>query len=438
MKNIEYVCLSVVIAILTVTSCRKTEAEILTPSNQLDYRFPSEQFTAIWNSMNTNYAMWDIESVDWTSVKEEYMPEFMELDDSVKSGYSIATSHLSQLYTDILGNLTDHHAYFSFTNLWADKYDIDFFSVSPGMIEIKGRDYYHKEHIWSKYIKMMLDEPIYAEYFGIESWDDLTMVGWLKKMEEAGRASDIKYGSVQDLITVVSGLIDGNIPYIHISDFNLTEIISMYDGEELDQDVIDTYNAYDSFRQNVLNIPEVKGVIVDVRENGGGYLNDQFYLLGLLIDEPVQMGWSRHKTGLGRYDYSPWIPHVFSPGPQHRKIDGPVVIVSDLYSVSMAEISTIMVQAMPNGCFIGERTFGGHGVLSPDFEESYSGTFGSRDSNHFGYLSTRMVKDFNGEILEGIGAIPDIEMPFPYSPDDFRDGKDSWLTRAVDYINNGR
>lgn len=434
MKITKYVCLCAVLAAMTATSCRKTEAEILNPSKQLEYRLPSEQFTAIWNSMNTSYAMWDIESTDWTSVKDKYMPEFLALDDSVKADYPISTQHLKQLYTDILGKLKDHHSAFFINNLWADEYDLNQIQIVPGDLEISERDYFHERHIRSSIINWCLSDEDYANFYGIHSWTDLTMVAWLRKMEAEGRATDIKYGSVTGEITIVSGLIDGNIPYIHISDFSLTSLFEEAKQEYTTSDVKETMEAYESFKDNVLNLPEVKGVIVDVRENGGGFLNDQFYLLGLLIDEPVQMGWSRHKTGLGRYDYSPWIPHVFSPGPEHRKVEGPVVIISDLYSVSMSEISTMMVKAMPNGCFIGERTFGGHGVINGDFEEHYSGTFGDRNGNHYAYLSTRIVKDYNGDILEGIGVTPDIEMP--YSADDFKDGKDSWLSRAVEYINN--
>ena len=99
--------------IASIVSCRKTEAEILTPSNQMDYKLPSEQFLSIWNSMNTSYAMWDLEEKDWSSVKDEFLPEFLALDDSVKADHPISTKHLEELYTDILGDLTDHHSYFS-------------------------------------------------------------------------------------------------------------------------------------------------------------------------------------------------------------------------------------------------------------------------------------------------------------------------------------
>ena len=261
------------------------------------------------------------------------------------------------------------------------------------------------------------------------------MVAWLKELQAQGRATDVKYGSVEDVVTVVSGLVDGCIPYIHISDFMLTQLLELAQNDYATQDVEDTFRAYESFKKNVLELDDVKGVIIDLRENGGGYLNDEFYLLGLLIDKPVQMGWSREKSGLGRFDYSPWMPHTFYPGPEHRAVDGPVVVVSDLYSVSMSEITTMLVKAMPNGCFIGERTFGGHGVISGDFEADYAGTFGESGNNHYGYLSSRTVKDYNGDILEGIGVFPDIEMS--YAEGTFKGGKDSWLTRAVEYIHNG-
>lgn len=418
-----------------LVSCRKTEAEILTPSNQMDYRLPSEQFLSIWNSMNTNYAMWDLEDVDWTSVKNEYLREFLALDDSVKADYTISTAHLKELYTGILGGLTDHHAGFTIKNLWASDGDKQSLGIRPGSIEISGRDYYHKEHINSRYISWALKDPSYGDYFGIHSWDDLTMVSWLKKLEAQGRATDVKYGSVENVVTVVSGLVDGCIPYIHISDFKLTSLLELAQNDYATQDVKDTFGAYESFKKNVLELDEIKGVIIDLRENGGGHLNDEFYLLGLLIDKPVQMGWSREKSGLGRFDYSPWMPHTFYPGPEHRAVEGPVVVVSDLYSVSMSEITTMLVKAMPNGCFIGERTFGGHGVISDDFEADYAGTFGERGANHYGYLSSRVVKDYNGDLLEGIGVIPDIEMRFAEGT--FKGGEDSWLTRAVEYIHNG-
>ena len=221
-----YTILILMALIASIVSCRKTEAEILTPSNQMDYKLPSEQFLSIWNSMNTSYAMWDLEEKEWSSVKDEFLPEFLALDDSVKADHPISTKHLEELYTDILGDLTDHHSYFSVKNIWASDEDRYSFSISPGDMEIPKRDYYHDMHINSRYVNLCLEYEKYADKYNIHSWEDLTMVAWLKKLEAEGRASDIKYGSASYTMTIVSGLIEGNIPYIHISDFSLTALMS--------------------------------------------------------------------------------------------------------------------------------------------------------------------------------------------------------------------
>lgn len=426
-------------ALLAISfSCRKSEAEILTPSAQLDYRYPSEQFLSIWNSMNTGYAMWDLEEKDWGEVKDKYLPEFLSLDDSVKAKCNISTKHLRQLYKEILGDLKDHHSAFIIKNLWTPEGKSEYIQIAPASYEIKQRDYYHADHIFSYKMGEALQDKNLADKYGLHSWEDLTMVAWLRRLEAEGRATDINYGSCTGnfSLTIVSGLIDGNIPYLHISDFNLTNLFDALDNGNPSVDQLETYRAYESFKNNVLELDEVKGVIIDLRENGGGYYNDEFYLLGLLIDQPVQMGWNRYKSGLGRFDYSPWVPIIFSPGPEHRAIDGPVVIVSDLYSISMSEISVLMAKAMPNGCIIGERTYGAHGTIDPDFESSYSGSFGDREGNHYGYLSTRVVKANNGEILESIGVTPDIELDFTQGK--FKNGEDTWLDRSVEYINTGR
>lgn len=389
--------------------------------------------------MNTSYTMWDLEEKDWDAVKDQFLPEFLNLDDSVSNELPISTAHLKELYTDILGDLKDHHAVFQIKNLWASETDDENFRVFPSYIEVSKRDYYHPSHINSSKMAYRLKDETAANQTGHDLWNSLTMVAWLRKLESEGRATDIKYGSTlldMSALTVVSGLIDGNIPYLHISDFLLSSLFLLAAENNPSKAVMDTYEAYESFKNNVLELDEVKGVIIDLRENGGGYYNDEFYLASLLLDRPVQMGWCRYKSGLGRYDYSPWIPLVFSPAQQHRAIDGPLVVVSDIYSVSMAEITTMLVKSMPNGCFIGERTFGGHGILSPDFENYYSGTFGKLDGNHYAYLSTHTVKDYNGNILEGRRVTPDIEMD--YYQGTFSDGEDTWLERAVEYINTGR
>ena len=72
------------------------------------------------------------------------------------------------------------------------------------------------------------------------------------------------------------------------------------------------------------------------------------------------------------------------------------------------------------------------GDVQTGVQENNNGDFEAGSKDH----STRIVKDINGNILEGIGVTPDIEMS--YAQGTFKDGEDSWLSRAVDYIKTGK
>ena len=82
------------------------------------------------------------------------------------------------------------------------------------------------------------------------------------------------------------------------------------------------------------------------------------------------------KDGLGRLDYGPWVPCILAPAENHRKVEAPIVVLANLYSVSMSEMTSLAVSALPNGCIVGKRTFGGTGPLSGDFKFAYSGAWG--------------------------------------------------------------
>ena len=77
-------------------------------------------------------------------------------------------------------------------------------------------------------------------------------------------------------------------------------------------------------------------------------------------------------------DYEPWTQEVLKPTERSRDLDVPIVVMADMNSVSMAEMTTLAVLGLPKGCFIGERTHGGTGSLVTDnlvFDQFYGGYF---------------------------------------------------------------
>jgi C-terminal processing protease CtpA/Prc len=248
--------------------------------------------------------------------------------------------------------------------------------------------------------------------------------------------------SASSYMVVVTALIDDCIPYVYMSSFNISTNAASENAQVEGTNEWMNNQVYDNFYYNVLMLEEdeIDGVIFDLRENTGGSLTDEKFLFGSLIDEPLQAGYIRYKTGLGKYDYSAWTPHFFYPGPYHRTgFQKPVVVISDIRTVSMAEVTSMLAKNFASGCLLGERTFGAHGVVDENsnlYDWSYSGIFGNASGPYWAKVSVAMLKTVDGEILEGVGVTPDIEMKFNLS--DVTNGNDTWMDRAIEYVKIGK
>ena len=202
-------------------------------------------------------------------------------------------------------------------------------------------------------------------------------------------------------------------------------------GDIVDQIVANYHDLLD-------NYPTVEGVIIDVRHNGGGNLSDLPIVLGKFVDEEKMLFYTRQKNGPGRLDYTPWTPEVLKPTERSRDLDVPIVVMADMNSISMAEMTTLAVLGLPKGCFIGERTHGGTGTIAADniaFDQFYGGYFNINDILEV-YTTMTMMKDLDGVNHEGVGIPPTIEAPFDGV--NLLQGIDTQLERAVEYIHTGK
>jgi len=174
----------------------------------------------------------------------------------------------------------------------------------------------------------------------------------------------------------------------------------------------------------------VDGIVIDLRENGGGSLAEATELTGLFIPEgPVVQ--VKNATGELDIEQDPDPAQVYS---------GPLAVLVDRHSASASEIFAGAIQDYGRGIIIGEPTFG-KGTVQTLVD---LGRFVRYGDKNLGRLRLTMAQFFriNGGSTQFKGVVPDIIYPSAVRSDD--QGERSlenalpWASiRAVDYRPQG-
>ncbi|MBR1732586.1 MAG: S41 family peptidase [Alloprevotella sp.] len=103
------------------------------------------------------------------------------------------------------------------------------------------------------------------------------------------------------------------------------------------------------------------GLIVDVRNNGGGLLTAAQKLASLFINEPLTAGYIRHKTGPAHNALSDPRPVELQPfdGLRWQK---PLCILTNRRTYSAANAFVQYLKGLPAVTLVGDRTGGGSGL----------------------------------------------------------------------------
>lgn len=105
-----------------------------------------------------------------------------------------------------------------------------------------------------------------------------------------------------------------------------------------------------------------KGIILDVRSNGGGSLEYAYQLAKHFFTEKRTVGYWHHKTGTGHYDFSELKPIEIDPAdvPYHWK--KPVVVLCNRHSYSATNSFVNCMRYADNCLIVGGKTGGGGGM----------------------------------------------------------------------------
>lgn len=104
-----------------------------------------------------------------------------------------------------------------------------------------------------------------------------------------------------------------------------------------------------------------RGLILDLRENGGGAASDVFALISRFIETRTLVNYSRIKNGPGHDDFSEDEPVYVDPhtGTQYL---GKVMVLIDRGTYSAGSFTSLATKAIPNLVLVGDTTGGGLGL----------------------------------------------------------------------------
>ncbi len=151
----------------------------------------------------------------------------------------------------------------------------------------------------------------------------------------------------------------------------------------------------------------VTGIVVDLRNNGGGSLLEATTLTGLFIDTgPVV----QVRNSSGRIS----LEEDVDPG---MAWEGPLAVLVNRYSASASEIFAAAIQDYGRGVVIGEPTFGKGTVQSLLDLDDYAPS----DKPGMGQLKITMAQFFrvNGGSTQNLGVEPDIRFPSFGDPQEY-------------------
>lgn len=171
-------------------------------------------------------------------------------------------------------------------------------------------------------------------------------------------------------------------------------------------------------------LSDSRGLIIDIRDNGGGLLTNIEVLVSRFIDRDYTGAYITHKLSPAHGDFSAPYPLVYKPAEEDRvKYTRPVVVLTNRSCFSAANSFAAVMKGLPQVVVAGARTGGGGGMpFTSELPNGWSVRF-----------SACPMYDSAGRSIEsGIDPTPGFEATSPAV--ELAEGKDAILDLAIDYV----
>ena len=231
------------------------------------------------------------------------------------------------------------------------------------------------------------------------SWKEDYPANFDMKLVEKYLGTDYKISS-----GIYYKVLDDNIGYLYVGDFSNTIGESSLDA--------------------IISMLSVcNGLIIDVRDNGGGSVENARTLASRFTNNDVFVGYIMHKTGPGHSEFSKPEKRYIETNKYHLRWQKPVVVLANRGSYSATNSFVSDMKCLPLVTVMGDVTGGGSGMpMSSALPNGWSVRF-----------SASPMLDADGNHIE-FGVAPDIAVSL--DKEAACNGIDSIIEAARNYINS--
>nr|WP_295926464.1 S41 family peptidase [uncultured Dyadobacter sp.] len=261
---------------------------------------PEYNFETFWKLFDKHYAHFETRQIDW---KKQY--------DNFRAKVSPSTTQeqLLAIFNDMVSPLKDGHVVISATgNLPASAKYAPFFKEFP------------TKDLQAQFRQVTLDMLLRNGFGSMKKFRS-------QPYDIGGYCRSADFGYLQ-----LNGF--GGMP---LDDFS----------QQLDEMIIE--------------FADVKGLIIDIRINGGGSPAYLEALAGRLTEVKRLVGYGRTRISRNKYEYSPWKPYYINPAGKSKLIK-PTILLTSGSTISAGDHCALYLKEFPYIKQVGENT---NGIFSP-------------------------------------------------------------------------
>jgi carboxyl-terminal processing protease len=382
----------------------------VTPENRLKI------FKQVWETINDKYYDENFNGIDWKKVKPDYQPK-------VESARN--DDEFYGVIKEMVRELQDAHTRFWTPKEAELKKNRQFSGIELNVDEIENKLVVTFVKPNSEEEKLGIKAGVLVEK--VDGKDAFQLYNEAKALIKSSSPQAVKLLSLRSLFRgkvdskIVLSLIDKNGK---TTDFVLTrrtvnkslEVISKRLEENIGYIKFDEFSSKSFFnlRKAVESLNDTSGLIIDLRDNGGGEITVVMKLASMFLDKKTSFGKTKRREKDAK--------DFFIDGKNENAYKKPVVILIDKDSASGSELLSQGLQESNRVKVFGSTSCGCLLGIAGTKEIKD----GELEFSQIGFISAK------GKIVEGTGVVPDSIIDVQIS--DFQTGNDRILNEAIKYL----